>query len=79
MQFFLSAFLKKETWLLFTQFQGIKSTVVSKLHSNDVILYFLETGKDHVLAVFCGRFIITVNRDNLYAQKQCKLASVCLQ
>ena len=30
-------------------------------------------------AVFCGRFILTVNWDYLYAQKQGKLASVCLQ
>ena len=30
-------------------------------------------------AVFCGRVIITVNLDNLYAPKQGKLASVCLQ
>ena len=30
-------------------------------------------------AVFCGRFIITVNLDYLYAPKQGKLASVCLQ
>ena len=30
-------------------------------------------------AVFCGRFIITVNWDYLYAQKQGKLASICLQ
>ena len=30
-------------------------------------------------AVFCGRFIITVNWDYLYAQKQGILASVCLQ
>ena len=29
--------------------------------------------------VFCGRFIITVNWDYLYAQKQGKLTSVCLQ
>ena len=30
-------------------------------------------------AVFCGKFIITVNRDYLYAPKQGKLTSVCLQ
>ena len=31
-------------------------------------------------AVICGRFnIITVNRDYLHTQNQCKLASVCLQ
>ena len=29
-------------------------------------------------AVFCDRFIITVNIDYQYAQKQGKLASVCL-
>ena len=30
-------------------------------------------------AVFSSRFIIAVNGDDLYAQKQGKLASVCLQ
>ena len=30
-------------------------------------------------AVFCGRFIIPVNWDYLYAPKQGKFASVCLQ
>ena len=30
-------------------------------------------------AVFCGRFILTVNWDYLYAKKQRKLASVYLQ
>ena len=30
-------------------------------------------------AVFCGRFIITVNWDYLYAPKPGKLASLCLQ
>ena len=30
-------------------------------------------------ALFCGRLIITVNWDYLYAQQQGKLASVCLQ
>ena len=38
---------------------------------------------DHSLqrayAVICGRFNITVNWDYLYAQKQGKLATVCLQ
>ena len=30
-------------------------------------------------AVFCGRFIITINWDYLYTQKQGKLASICLK
>ena len=30
-------------------------------------------------AVFCGKFVVTVNCDYLYAPKQGKLASVCLQ
>ena len=29
--------------------------------------------------IFCGRFIIAVNGDNLYGPKQGKLASACLQ
>ena len=33
----------------------------------------------HAYAVFCGRFIIAVNCDYLYAPKQGKLAPVCLQ
>ena len=30
-------------------------------------------------AVFCGRFYITVHLEYKYAQKTCKLVSVCLQ
>ena len=33
----------------------------------------------HAYAVFCGRFYITVHLEYKYEQKQCKLASVCLQ
>ena len=45
---------------------SIKKNIVSKMHSNEVILYFnkqvkVRYSQPRAYAVFCGRFIITVN------------------
>ena len=58
--------------------------VISKMHSNEVILFsYKQLKHDYSLlrayAVSCETFNITVNRDYLHAQNQCKLASVCFK